>query len=258
MGKRARLSTANETEVLLLSGRRCCICVYLFSDSGIKQGQIAHLDRDASNNNLSNLAYLCLEHHDQYDSRTSQSKGYTVPELRTYRDRLHADLQAIVNTEKLADHRSLPGNLPTVEGESAFGDDERQIYTELWNNLFDFRVAAHNLVDWLQDRVHQDPYGKFIDTLNAYQTVVRRNEPFIVPQVFVPARAIVSQGRRIAAAIQHVRDLQKHRDNCRDLAADEQIAETMIEVDDDQQEAVREIDRAFDEVRNAIQNRTRP
>jgi len=55
-------------------------------------GQIAHLDNDASNNSLDNLAFFCLEHHDQYDSRTSQSKGLMIEEARRYR----ADLKAFV------------------------------------------------------------------------------------------------------------------------------------------------------------------
>jgi hypothetical protein len=230
--------------------------VALLGDTEIKPGQIAHLNRDASNNNLTNLAFLCLEHHDEYDSRTSQSKGFTEAELRSYRDQLYETLQTIVSTEKQAGDGSLTGNLPTDDDETAPDQHERHIYTELWNSLFDFRIAAHNLVDWLQDRVHQDPHGTFIDTLNAYQAVVRRNEPFIVLQVVTPARAIISHGRKIAAATQQLQELHTQRDKCRDLIADEQIAEGMIKVDDEQQDAVEEIDRLFDEVKNAIQNRT--
>lgn len=55
----------------------------------VRKGQIAHLNHDASDRRFENLVYLCLEHHDEYDGRTSQSKGYTVDELRAYRDRLY-------------------------------------------------------------------------------------------------------------------------------------------------------------------------
>jgi hypothetical protein len=47
-----------------------------------KKGQIAHIDQDSSNPDESNLVYLCFEHHDEYDSSTSQSKGITQAELR--------------------------------------------------------------------------------------------------------------------------------------------------------------------------------
>jgi hypothetical protein len=56
---------------------------------GIKDGQIAHVDRDASNSRIENLAFLCLQHHDQYDTRRSQSKGFTEAELLHYRANLY-------------------------------------------------------------------------------------------------------------------------------------------------------------------------
>jgi hypothetical protein len=78
-----------ETSVLLQSKRRCCLCVYLSSDSSQKRGQIAHLDGDPTNNDDDNLAFLCLQHHDEYDSRTSVSKGLTIEEVKRYRQRLY-------------------------------------------------------------------------------------------------------------------------------------------------------------------------
>jgi hypothetical protein len=79
----------NQDQVLLLSGRRCCICFSLHADLGVKQGQIAHLDQDNTNFNLDNLAWLCLPHHDQYDSKTSQSKGFRESEVKKYRTLLY-------------------------------------------------------------------------------------------------------------------------------------------------------------------------
>lgn len=69
--------------------RRCCLCVFISKVEEEKRGQIAHLNKDASDSKFENLVYLCLEHHDLYDSRTSQSKGYTEIEVRHYRDELH-------------------------------------------------------------------------------------------------------------------------------------------------------------------------
>ena len=80
---------AVETEVLVASRRRCCLCFGLKSDLGEKRGQLAHLDHDRDNNTEGNLAYLCLEHHDRYDSRTSQSKNYTIGEVKRYRKELY-------------------------------------------------------------------------------------------------------------------------------------------------------------------------
>lgn len=75
-------------EILAACRRRCAICFGLSRDTGIKPGQIAHLDRDAANPSFDNLVFLCLEHHDQFDSRTSQSKGLTSTEVRRFRQEL--------------------------------------------------------------------------------------------------------------------------------------------------------------------------
>jgi len=89
VSSRKRIQTGVETSVLLLSGRKCCLCVYLFKRDGVAKGQIAHLNHDPSDPRFENLVYLCLEHHDEYDGRTSQSKGYTAAEVREYRDKLY-------------------------------------------------------------------------------------------------------------------------------------------------------------------------
>lgn len=88
--KRTKVPARTLAEVVTASRRRCCICFALDSDSTEKAGQIAHLDRDASNSQPGNLAFLCLKHHDQYDSRTSQSKGLTLEEVKGYRGQLAA------------------------------------------------------------------------------------------------------------------------------------------------------------------------
>jgi len=74
---------------LTASRRRCCLCVFLFNREEVRKGQIAHLNGDASDNDFGNLVWLCLDHHDEYDGRTSQSKGFTRSEVRTYRDQLY-------------------------------------------------------------------------------------------------------------------------------------------------------------------------
>jgi hypothetical protein len=86
---RSRLPVAVEQQVLLLSRRRCCICFGLDVDMSQKQGQIAHLDRNPDNDKIHNLAFFCLQHHDQYDTRTSQSKGFQEAEVREFRRELY-------------------------------------------------------------------------------------------------------------------------------------------------------------------------
>ncbi len=86
---RSPVPEAVQTEVLTLSRRRCCICFGLNQDLTIVRGQIAHLDKDPNNNDLDNLAFLCMAHHDEHDSRTSQSKSFLVQEIKGYRQELY-------------------------------------------------------------------------------------------------------------------------------------------------------------------------
>jgi hypothetical protein len=55
----------------------------------LRKGQIAHLDRDRTNNAADNLAWMCLSHHDQYDIQASQAKGITLGEVKVARLRLY-------------------------------------------------------------------------------------------------------------------------------------------------------------------------
>ena len=78
-----------EADVLVTSRRRCAFCFGLYSDAAVKDGQIAHVDRDPSNVSLENAAWLCTEHHARYDSRSRQTKGHTPEELRIYQKLLY-------------------------------------------------------------------------------------------------------------------------------------------------------------------------
>ena len=87
--KRKSLPVTIEVEVLTQSARRCALCFGIDKDFSEKKGQIAHLDKDRNNNRISNLAFLCLFHHDGYDTVSSQSKGYRIAEVKKYRADLY-------------------------------------------------------------------------------------------------------------------------------------------------------------------------
>ena len=99
MGKRRKLPNTDETAVLTESTRRCAVCFGLHADTKVKEGQIAHLDRDPSNNALDNLAWLCLFHHAQFDTRSNTMKGFTLEEVRAYRASLYARIKQGALTE---------------------------------------------------------------------------------------------------------------------------------------------------------------
>lgn len=93
MGKRKKVPKDVETYVLVCCRRRCCICYGLYRDMGVKNGQIAHLDSNPANYATENLAFLCLEQHDQFDSQTSQGKGLSKDEVVYYRDELYEEVK---------------------------------------------------------------------------------------------------------------------------------------------------------------------
>jgi hypothetical protein len=90
---RKPITPNSQAKVLLQSRRRCCICFGLNRDTSIRQGQIAHLDGNPLNNVEDNLAFLCFDHHDQYDSSTRQSKNFTPLEVKHFRSELQAAIQ---------------------------------------------------------------------------------------------------------------------------------------------------------------------
>ncbi|MFN8608842.1 MAG: hypothetical protein U0931_15015 [Vulcanimicrobiota bacterium] len=72
-------------DVIAVCRRVCAMCYALQSDGTTKNGQIAHLDRNRNNNDLDNLAWLCLAHHDDYDSTRRQTRMFTPAEVKRYR-----------------------------------------------------------------------------------------------------------------------------------------------------------------------------
>jgi hypothetical protein len=86
---RAHIPKSIETEVLFASCRRCCLCFYIDRVDGEQNGQLAHLNKNSADPRFDNLVWLCVKHHDTYDTRRSQTKGYTASEVRRYRDRLY-------------------------------------------------------------------------------------------------------------------------------------------------------------------------
>jgi hypothetical protein len=140
----ARLPIPEEIQHRILdrSRRRCALCIHFNNDWRQKEGQLAHLDRDPANCAEDNLTFLCLPHHDDYDTKRRQTKSLTVHEVKAARDRLYTFIEA-------------GGDLATAGQQSNQSDGihERQvdILTKLVPNL-------HKVVDYLQG---MSRFGRF-------------------------------------------------------------------------------------------------
>jgi hypothetical protein len=202
--KRRRVADAVQAEVLVKSRRRCCVCYGLKRDDEIKQGQIAHLDQNPGNNNEDNLAFLCFDHHDQFDSKTSQSKNLTAKEIIRYRGELyqHFSLWGLDHSEFLLnylaasiDAKSLaetlwkvgrritafpeyPISLALKEKELDLMDGETAMFlTYVLDNLVSWGLVTYDCEDdgvfWKFKIDHKHP-DMMKDLLDAVEEIARR------------------------------------------------------------------------------------
>jgi hypothetical protein len=142
---RKKASTSVETQVLIKSRRRCALCFGLHGDLREKNGQLAHVDRNPANSVADNLCYLCLEHHNQYDSSPSQSKGLTPGELRHYRQALYEDIEkfGIRTDEQRTKSPSDPIFLTLVGNSFSAGQMDLALKNDASPfNILDFEIAT--------------------------------------------------------------------------------------------------------------------
>jgi hypothetical protein len=131
----ARKNIPNETanEVLLQSRRRCAICFGLNFDTKMKRGQIAHINQDNTNASLDNLVFLCLNHHDEYDGKTSQSKGLVQAEIHSFKRELHS----YISTKR---------NSPWPDNLELDGDNEEIQRSYLSLEVYEKKIRIYRVV----------------------------------------------------------------------------------------------------------------
>jgi hypothetical protein len=113
MKNRTSFPEAVQTEVLTKCRRRCVLCYVLDGDARWKDGQIAHIDRNPANAALENAAYLCLNHHNEYDGTRKQSKRFQPDELKHYQRLLY---EAVPSFGMWPDARASKGKTPKRKG----------------------------------------------------------------------------------------------------------------------------------------------
>lgn len=140
MADRKSIPTSTQTDLFIQSARRCCICFGLNHDYNVKQGQIAHLDHNPSNNDIDNLAFLCLDHHDNYDSKTKQSKNFTIHEVKSHRQTLYS----AVSDFKTQAYSNISKNIQTQTQNVI---NETDVKSELRNLLYKINPIILERVD---------------------------------------------------------------------------------------------------------------
>ena len=74
MKTRKKVSKTTAQAVELKCRRICALCWATYGVGIGQRGQIAHADRDSRNNDESNLVWLCVSCHDEYDSTPRQTR----------------------------------------------------------------------------------------------------------------------------------------------------------------------------------------
>lgn len=147
---RNSISPRVQAEVVLKSKRRCAFCVGLLNNHEVRVGQIAHINRNHEDARFENLAWLCLEHHDQYDSTTSVTKNLTEIELRAHRDAIHRLYGGKYSFEEI----ELIINYLTAYGEifkyciDEYTDMAGRIHNFMWSDIVTM------LSNWKGSRLH--------------------------------------------------------------------------------------------------------
>jgi hypothetical protein len=144
---RPKVPQITETDVLIKSGRRCALCFGLEGDGRIKLGQIAHLDRNRENNQEDNLAFLCLIHHDQYDTKTSQSKGITQPEVKRYREKLYQAIEKEL-LPKMSEQTLETTSAEVIEHDKNIFKDSDKILSEEKLNALLYSLRNDHSYNW--------------------------------------------------------------------------------------------------------------
>jgi len=99
---RKKIPKPLERKVLVMNKHCCCICEISAIHKAIA---IHHIDGENSNNKISNLAVLCLEHHSQADAglkrgKVGAGKKLTPTAVRDYKKRWEAKVNAIGMAQK--------------------------------------------------------------------------------------------------------------------------------------------------------------
>lgn len=126
-------------------------------------------------------------------------------------------------------------------------EKEYEIYGKLWETLFELRRTIGSIGS-LEGAI---PMQEIAAAFNGYQAVVRRNEPFICPSVYEPARETLRLARSIVGKHRHSENLEHERKGMNS----EGVADRQCQLDDEIAEALDKIEELMNAVLAAIRRR---
>ena len=106
-------------EILFRQDRACCVC----QERG-KRVQIHHIDEDPSNNELSNLAVVCFNCHDETQIKGGFGRTLNAGQITRYRDDWEA---RVAQNRARADELLVEKQLGVIKSATASADDWRPL-----------------------------------------------------------------------------------------------------------------------------------
>jgi len=137
-------------------------------------------------------------------------------------------------------------------------EKEYEIYSNLWDKLFEVRRAVGALTNPIDNPGDAQYRNNVRSIIDAYQSIVRKGEPFMKLSVYEPAREIVRLARRIIGAIDDKTEIGKLRTEDVGTPTDMKYAEQQKEFRMSANAAFGEIDQLFEQVKQAIRQRVSP
>ena len=94
MRRRRRISDNHVAALQFRADLRCCLCPYVGDlPPRPRSGQIHHIDGNPANGAIENLAWLCLEHHEEVGKTGRSSRRIHAKALIRFRDELERRIQ---------------------------------------------------------------------------------------------------------------------------------------------------------------------
>lgn len=184
--KRKKVHKNTQADILRdISLRRCALCFEYNFDFDLKKGQIAHIDKNSSNNKKTNLVYLCLDHHDEYDGQTSQSKGFTQEELRRSMKSLYAAIKKH-QKEMLPKSMSSMDSKPTTDKKTIIKKKRHIISPEIYNLRIPIYHAYRDLIQKAMGlaKIDMDDLFEFTNKTHEALFLYDENMAEFINQVF--------------------------------------------------------------------------
>ena len=155
MKKREKIPPKIESQLLLANRHACCVC----QNPHI---QIHHIDENPNNNDLSNLAILCIEHHNFASMKGGMTKKLKPNEIKKYKrqweEKCAVDISALAR-DRLNFYATAYKNPSRI----------REIFISLSEQ------KRKEAVDILANQIEEEEHDKTIDQGFKWQALPKKN-----------------------------------------------------------------------------------